>query len=211
MSGGAEGVPDRAFGGVADQVFGGVAEATVVGRAQDGDLVAFEQLLLHYQGPLFRLAYRLLGDRGEAEDALQDTMVQVWRKLPGLMEPLVFRSWVYQIMTRRCLSLLRTRSRRGVDPVAADELAELSGGRPVMAGQGGTDPAESAEREAQLRGLNEVLAQLPEDQRVCWVLRELHQLSYAEIAYAMNLSASTVRGRLARARQNLARGMDAWR
>ena len=92
-----------------------------------------------------------------------------------------------------------------------DELAELGAGRRVMAGRGGSDPAESAEREAQLRGLNEVLAQLPDDQRVCGVLRELHQLSYAEIAYAMNLSASTVRGRLARARQNLAKGMDAWR
>ncbi len=203
MSGTVEGVPERAFGGV--------AEATVVGRAQDGDLIAFEQLLRHYQGPLFRLAYRLLGDRGEAEDALQDTMVQVWRKLPGLMEPLVFRSWVYQIMTRRCLSLLRTRSRRGVEPVEADALAELGAGQRVMAGGVGGSPAESAEIEAQLRGLNEVLAQLPEDQRVCWVLRELHELSYAEIAYAMNLSASTVRGRLARARQNLARGMDAWR
>lgn len=203
MSGSVEGVPERAFGGV--------AEATIVGRAQDGDLQAFEQLLTHYQGPLFRLAYRLLGDRGEAEDALQDTMVQVWRKLPGLMEPLVFRSWVYQIMTRRCLSLLRTRSRRGVDPVDADELAELGAGRRSTAGKDGGDPAESAEIQAQLRGLNEVLALLPEDQRVCWVLRELHQLSYAEIAYAMNLSASTVRGRLARARQNLAKGMDAWR
>ncbi len=203
MSGTVEGVPERAFGGV--------TEATIVGRAQDGDLVAFEQLLRHYQGPLFRLAYRLLGDRGEAEDALQDTMVQVWRKLPGLMEPLVFRSWVYQIMTRRCLSLLRTRSRRGVDPVAADELAELDAGSRGAAGKGGSDPAASAEIQAQLQGLNEVLAQLPEDQRVCWVLRELHQLSYAEIAYAMNLSASTVRGRLARARQNLAKGMDAWR
>ena len=203
MSGTVEGVPEWAFGGV--------AEATVVGRAQDGDLIAFEQLLRHYQGPLFRLAYRLLGDRGEAEDALQDTMVQVWRKLPGLMEPLVFHSWVYQIMTRRCLSLLRTRSRRGVEPVEADALAELGAGQRVMAGGVGGSPAESAEIEAQLRGLNEVLAQLPEDQRVCWVLRELHELSYAEIAYAMNLSASTVRGRLARARQNLARGMDAWR
>lgn len=203
MSGTVEGVPDRAFGGV--------AEATIVGRAQDGDLAAFEQLLRHYQGPLFRLAYRLLGDRGEAEDALQDTMVQVWRKLPGLMEPLVFRSWVYQIMTRRCLSLLRTRSRRGVDPVGAEELAELGAGQRATAGEGGGDPADSAEIRAQLQGLNEVLALLPEDQRVCWVLRELHQLSYAEIAYAMNLSASTVRGRLARARQNLAKGMDAWR
>ncbi len=197
--------------GPPDQAFGGLAEETVVGRAQDGDLDAFEQLLRHYQGPLFRLAYRLLGDRGEAEDALQDTMVQVWRKLPGLVDPVAFRSWIYQIMTRRCLSLLRTRARRAVDPVDDDELVDSMVDRPALTGGVGVDPAGSAELAAQLQGLNEVLAQLPEDQRACWVLRELHELSYAEIAYATNLSASTVRGRLARARQNLAKGMDAWR
>lgn len=192
---------EAADGSVARAV-GGLAEATVVGRAQDGDLVAFEQLARHYQGPLFRLAYRLLGDRGEAEDALQDTMVQVWRKLPGLAEPVAFRSWIYQIMTRRCLSLLRSRARRAVDPVDSDDLDHGTGGRTVGTGEDGGGPADAAEQAARLRDLNEVLTQLPADQRACWVLRELHGLSYAEIAYATNLSASTVRGRLGRARQN---------
>ena len=62
-----------------------------------------------------------------------------------------------------------------------------------------------------LRGLEGFLRGLPDEQRACWVLRELHDLSYAEIAYATNLPVSTVRGRLARARQNLTEGMSAWR
>ena len=73
------------------------------------------------------------------------------------------------------------------------------------------DPAAVAQSEARLRGLEGFLRGLPDEQRACWVLRELHDLSYAEIAYATNLPVSTVRGRLARARQNLTEGMSAWR
>lgn len=187
-------------------------EATVVGRAQDGDLAAFEELTRRYQGPLYRLAVRLLADRGEAEDALQDTMVSVWRKLPSLTDLPAFHGWIYQIMTRRCMSVLRTRARRSTDPVDADEMTELSGDRSVLAGGStSTDPAAATEYAEQLRGLNAELANLSDEQRACWVLRELHELSYPEIAYAMNLPVSTVRGRIARARQNLARGMEAWR
>ncbi|ROR73496.1 RNA polymerase sigma factor [Bogoriella caseilytica] len=193
--------------GLADQAFGDVAEATVVGRAQDGDLDAFESLVRHYQGPLFRLALRLMRDRGDAEDALQDAMVQVWRKLPALDDPQAFRRWIYQIMTRRCMSVLRTRTRQGVQPAQEDELDM------ALTAQRGTgeDPAVVAAQRAQLRDLNDALALLPEDQRVCWVMRELHELSYAEIAFATNLTEATVRGRLMRARRNLLKGMDAWR
>lgn len=187
-------------------------EATVVGRAQDGDLAAFEELNRRYQGPLYRLAVRLLADRGEAEDALQDTMVAVWRKLPSLTDLPAFHGWVYQIMTRRCMSVLRTRARRSTDPVDADAMVEVAGDGAVLGtGSGSPDPAAATEYAEQLRGLNEELAKLPDEQRVCWVLKEFHELSYPEIAYAMNLPVSTVRGRIARARQNLARGMEAWR
>lgn len=187
-------------------------EATIVGRAQDGDLAAFEELNRRYQGPLYRLAVRLLADRGEAEDALQDTMVAVWRKLPSLTDLPAFHGWVYQIMTRRCMSVLRTRARRSTDPVDADAMVEVAGdGAVLVTGSGSPDPAAATEYAEQLRGLNEELAKLPDEQRVCWVLKEFHELSYPEIAYAMNLPVSTVRGRIARARQNLARGMEAWR
>ena len=87
---------------------GGIAEATVVSRAQEGDLAAFEMIVRRYQGPVFRLAYRMLGDRGEAEDVVQDCLVLVWRKLPSLTDVQAFHRWIYQLATRRCLSVLRT-------------------------------------------------------------------------------------------------------
>jgi RNA polymerase sigma-70 factor (ECF subfamily) len=184
---------------------GGLAEATVVGRAQDGDLDAFELIVRRYQGPVFRLAYRMLGDRGEAEDVVQDCLVLVWRKLPTLTDVQAFHRWIYQLATRRCLSVLRTRTRRATDATDSDELeADL----PV---DEAADPASLAQHNAQLRGLDTFLRRLPDEQRACWVLRELHDLSYPEIAFAMNLPVSTVRGRLARARQNLTKGMSAWR
>ena len=182
----------------------GLAEATVVGRAQEGDLAAFEMLVRRYQGPVFRLAYRMLGDRGEAEDVVQDCLVLVWRKLPTLTDAQAFHRWIYQLATRRCLSVLRTRARRRTDATDADDLER----EPADAAD---DPAAVAQQEARLRGLEGFLRRLPAEQRACWVLRELHDLSYAEIAYATNLPVSTVRGRLARARQNLTEGMSAWR
>lgn len=191
--------------------YAGLAEATVVGRAQDGNLDAFEQLVRRYQGPLFRLGFRMLGDRGQAEDALQDVLVQVWRKLPSLSEAIAFRSWIYQIMTRRCLSMLRARAQRSAVPVDLDKVMDLESADRVSTAQVVPDPAATAQTNAQLRGLNEALALLPDDQRACWVLRELHELSYPEIAAAMNLPVSTVRGRIARARVSLAKGMEAWR
>lgn len=189
----------------------GPSEATIVGRAQSGDLAAFEELSRRYQGPLFRLAVRLLTDRGEAEDALQDTMITVWRKLPSLTDLPAFHGWAYQIMTRRCMSVLRTRARRSTDPSGDDTFLDGAGRGRLGSGTGGQDPAAATEHAEQLRGLSAELARLPDEQRACWVLRELHELSYPEIALATNLPLSTVRGRIARARQNLAKGMEAWR
>jgi len=189
----------------------GPSEATIVGRAQSGDLAAFEELSRRYQGPLFRLAVRLLGDRGEAEDALQDTMVSVWRKLPSLTDLPAFHGWVYQIMTRRCMSVLRTRARRSTEPAGDDTVFEAGSRGRLAAGTGSADPVAATEHAEQLRRLNVELGRLTDEQRACWVLRELHELSYPEIAAATGLPLSTVRGRIARARQNLAKGMEAWR
>lgn len=189
----------------------GPSEATIVGRAQAGDLAAFEELSRRYQGPLFRLAVRLLGDRGEAEDALQDTMVSVWRKLPSLTDLPAFHGWVYQIMTRQCMSVLRTRARRSTDPAGDDTVFEAGSRGRLAAGAGSADPVAATEHAEQLRRLNVEFGRLTDEQRACWVLRELHELSYPEIAAATGLPLSTVRGRIARARQNLAKGMEAWR
>ena len=71
------------------------SEATTVARAQDGDTDAFEQLIRCYEADLFRLGFRMLSDRGEAQDAVQDTFVLAWRRLPSVLDPEAFRAWIY--------------------------------------------------------------------------------------------------------------------
>lgn len=176
---------------------------TVVARAQDGDLDAFEQLVDLFQVKLFRLAYRMLNDRGEAEDTVQETMIIAWRRLPSLATPAAFNGWIYQIATRQCLSILRTRVRRNTDVADADTFVERS--------SPDDGPDRTAEKSAALHRLNAVLATLPDEQRACWVLKELHDLSYQEIANILQIPVSTVRGRIARARPLLAEGMSSWR
>lgn len=185
-------------------------EATLVARAQDGDLDAFTRLVQGHETELFRLAYRMLGDRGDAEDVIQDSLVLSWRKLPTLTDPQAFRSWIYHLATRQCLNVIRGRARRRTDLTSGGDLESSSAVSSAGPDHRAEDPAAAAETSARQRGLDQVLAALPADQRACWVLKELHDLSYPEIAWATGVPVSTVRGRIARARQQLAKGMSAW-
>ena len=92
------------------------SEAITVARAQDGDTDAFEQLVRSYEADLFRPGFRMLSDRGEAQDAVQDTFVLAWRRLPSLLDPEAFRAWIYQLMTRCCLNILRVHSETPASP-----------------------------------------------------------------------------------------------
>lgn len=185
-----------------------LAETTLVTRAQDGDTAAFERLARSYESELVRLGYRMLSDLGESQDAVQDTLLVAWRKLPTLDDPLAFHAWVYQLMTRRCLNLLRRRARRRTTPASDSDLQDLQ--RPGGHRDTGDGPAEEAQTQALRDGLTLALATLPAELRACWVLNSMHDLSYPEIAYAIGVPVSTVRGRIARARVKLARGMSEW-
>lgn len=183
-------------------------EATVVARAQDGDLDAFEYLVNAYQGRLFRLALRMLHDRGDAEDVVQDTLVACWRKLPLLINAQAFSGWLYQMATNRCLDSLRRRSSHA-EVVQEPATLQTTAYSPTEPGAGG-DPAREAEISLEIDGLAIALLALRPEQRACWLLREIHERSYSEIAATLKVSEQTVRGRLARARAQLAGKMSQW-
>lgn len=175
-------------------------DLTLVVRAQEGDTRSFAALVRRHQRPLFRLAVRLLGNRSDAEDALQEAFVAAWRRLGGFRGQAAFSSWMYRIVTNRCLTLLRTR--RPVIPL--DEL----GDQPTPAG---SSPEHAAETRDRADALNRALQALPLEQRACWILRELHGLSYEDIAAIVEASPDAVRGRLHRARRTLVEVMAPWR
>ncbi|GEL16798.1 DNA-directed RNA polymerase sigma-70 factor [Pseudonocardia asaccharolytica DSM 44247 = NBRC 16224] len=181
-------------------------------RAQEGDLRAFEVLARRHQAALYRLAVRVLDNRDDAEDALQDALLDAWRRIGRFRGEASFSTWMYRIVTNRCLGLLR---RRGPAlPVA--EMAEM-----VEVAEAGTgivpmparrpSPEDAAELDAGLVALRAALADLPTQQRVCFILRELEGLGYAEIAQITGAGEQAVRGRIHRARTRLAEVMRPWR
>jgi RNA polymerase sigma-70 factor (ECF subfamily) len=180
-----------------------VDEVTVVIRAQGGNVDAFETLIDTYQTPLFRYALRLLDDRGSAEDVVQETFVAAWRGLPTLADPGAFRGWLYRITTRRAFDVLRARRPQAEWP---DEDHPAAPAAPAH-----HDPAQTVVHRSQFEALQQHVARLPPQQRAAWTMQIIDGLSYAEIAVALNLPLSTVRGRISRARRTLAERMSSWR
>ncbi|MCF3961118.1 sigma-70 family RNA polymerase sigma factor [Streptomyces fuscigenes] len=159
-------------------------------------------MLVQRHGPgLLALAQGLLGDRADAEEAVQDALVGAWRRLPDFRGDAVFRTWMYRIVTNRCLSVLRARPRtEPLDSVAEPATRDTA-----------SQPARAAESAATKEALAAAVRRLRADQRACWILRELEGLSYGEIAQTVGTSEQTVRGRLFRARCNLMKEMASWR
>ncbi len=173
---------------------------TLVVRAQEGDTRAFEALVRRHQHQFYRLALRLLGNRSDAEDAVQEAFVAAWRRLGGFREEAAFSSWMYRIVTNRCVALLR----RQRPAVSLDDLGD-------QPDPDGALPEHAAESQARAAALQRALQNLSIEQRTCWVLRELHGLSYEDIAAIVGASPDAVRGRLHRARCTLAEVMTSWR
>jgi RNA polymerase sigma-70 factor, ECF subfamily len=180
---------------------GELDDATLVARAREGDLRAFEALVRRYQRPLYHLALRMTGCSGDAEDVVQEVFLTAWRRLPEIRDDAALPGWLYRTTTRRCLNVLR-RSR---------PTAEFDETTPAPTQAPGEDPQRAAEASQQVRALTAALARLPPTQRAVWLLREVHGRSYEEIATLLATTPHAVRGRLARARVQLAELMQTWR
>ncbi|BBA99306.1 putative RNA polymerase ECF subfamily sigma factor [Actinacidiphila reveromycinica] len=177
------------------------ADELLAVRAGEGDEDAFSALVQRHAAPLLQLAERLLGNRAEAEDAVQDGFVSAWRRLPEFRGEARFNTWMYRIVTNRCLNVLR--ARRPVVP--------LDGAPELPAPDHQTSPERVTESRAATQALAQAMTLLSPEQRACWVLRELNGQTYEEIAELVGISPQAVRGRIFRARRGLTEAMGAWR
>ena len=179
---------------------GGWDDATLVARAREGDLRAFEALVGRYQRRIYQLAWRMTSSSGDAEDVTQEVFLTLWRRLPELREDAAVVGWLYRTATNRCLNILRSRR-------PTTEVDEAT----VPSQDASDDPERRAESSEQMEALAAALARLPATQRAVWLLREVHGRSYDEIADLVDTTPQSVRGRLARARVQLAEMMQPWR
>ncbi|MFD3325547.1 RNA polymerase sigma factor [Streptomyces sp. NPDC058701] len=193
---------EPAVGAVASQeVSGDLEDSALAVWACEGDEEAFAVLVRRHSSRLLALAQHLLGNRADAEDAVQEAFLSAWRQLPGFRHGASFGTWMYRIVTNRCLNTLRGTPH----PLPLDTVVEPA------AADACSSPPRVAEADAATEALVRALRELRPDLRACWVLRELHGLHYDEIAHVVGSTEQTVRGRLARARRTLMEAMRPWR
>ncbi|PKW13693.1 RNA polymerase sigma-70 factor (ECF subfamily) [Saccharopolyspora spinosa] len=182
-------------------------DAVLATRIATGDTGAFELVVRRYSEGIFGMALRMLGDRVEAEDVVQDAFIAVWRRAGELAEPAALRSWLFKVAHRYCLIVLRRRRTRRTAPVGViPEHRPAVGSAALIA-----DPQRVAEAAEGVLALRRALAVLPSRQRDVWLLAEVDGLSYVEIGQRVGAGEQAVRGRLSRARASLASMMRAWR
>lgn len=170
--------------------------------SQRGDLEAFRRLIESHQHYVFSLAFRLTGDSDDAEDIVQETFVRVWTHIRRFDFRSKFTTWMYRIVVNLCHDLFKQRRRR--------EQSMQSHWRTIEGVDLEADNIEIAGEMKQLANLVVSLAgHLPPRQREVFVLRDLQELSVAEVADILGVSKSAVKANLSYARQNIRRLMEA--
>ncbi len=169
-------------------------------KAQKGDAQAFERLVTPHEQMLWRVCWHYTHHQEDAADCLQEAMLKAWRAIGTYRGECALSSWLYRIASTVCLDFLR-KQKRLPQTDSADELAE-SGFAPVDTSPTPDEAALKAESSEQLQA---AIDSLPGDMRTVLILYALEGQGYEEIAGVMNTSVGTVKSRLNRARQKLAK------
>jgi RNA polymerase sigma factor (sigma-70 family) len=175
-------------------------EQALIASAQRGDLPAFNQIILNYQGLAYNVAYRIVGDADSASDATQDGFIKAFQRLNQYRGG-SFKAWLLRIITNTCYDSLRAQKRRPTSSLESEEDEDPDHDVRWL------DPAERPEayvvRQELAGAIQDAIQKLPPDQRIALILSDIEGLDYQEIADATNTALGTVKSRLSRARARL--------
>ncbi len=176
-----------------DSRIGPAIDRSLIDRARNGDLDAFESIVRARMDAVYRLTAAILGDEADARDASQETFVAAWRQIRRLRDPDRFEAWLQRVTVNAARQMLRSRGRRRVREIPSSLIAAV----PDPVGSERESPPDAAILDA-------ALARLPVDQRAILVLHHLEGRPLAELAAILNVPIGTAKSRLFAARRALA-------
>lgn len=176
-------------------------EMAVITAVLDGDVNAFEKLVLENQRQVYTLALKMTANEDDAYDISQEAFIKAYKNLSKFRGDSKFSVWLYRLTSNLCLDFLRSRKRRAAVSTSyindEDEEQELSIPDERFS------PDSVLEKNELRRSINAALDALDEDYRHIIVLREINGLTYDEIAAVLDLELGTVKSRIFRARKKL--------
>ena len=180
-------------------------ERLLIRKLRERDEGAFREIVAAYQDKVFNLTYRMIGDRGEAEDLAQEVFITVFKSIDSFRGESKFSTWLYRVAANHCKNRIKYLARRH-----DRDKSEYDEGIDRAAAAGGVaNPVAIPRPDAALevvqrdRLLQDAIARLDEEHRLLIVLRDIEELSYEEICEITGLPDGTVKSRLHRARTAL--------
>jgi len=170
-------------------------------RFASGDEDAFEILVSRHKNPAYRLAYRYLSNKTDAEEVALEALVRVWKSRASYEPTAGFRTWFFRIVINLCYNRLRRRRTREGRMRASAEESELA--FETSADTKALTPADELSARELNQAIQKALAKLPENQRMAVILSRFEGLSYAEVGASLGTSEKAVKSLMARARATL--------
>lgn len=184
-----------------------LSDQVLVEKIQAGDYQAFEFLVTRYESKVYRLAVRMLRNPQDAEDALQETFLQVFRGLPGFEGRSKFSTWLFRLATNVCLMRIRHRETEPSKLLPLEDyLPKLEEGDSPQMMEWADRPEDALLSKESREKMMEALDKLPAEYRAVFILRDIEGFSNAETGESLGISVAAVKSRLHRARLAL-RGM----
>ena len=175
--------------------------AECVSRLKKGDEASFDELVAMFERPIFNLVYRMLGHYEESNDLSQEIFVKMYRAIGQFEGRSKFSTWFYSMAVNMTLNRRRKLARRKAELYILDapEQEDGTGGRLDLPDRQPGPDERTAHKELRAAVEREI-ATLPDDFATAVVMRDMHDLSYGEIAEALQCSVGTVKSRISRGR-----------
>lgn len=170
-----------------------VNDEQILERARDGDPDAFGEIVRRWEQKIFALSVGMLGSPEDARDATQETFVSAFRNLRGFRGEAKVSSWLHRIAVNQCITRQR-RTRVRPETGIEDELEAR--GESFLATPSRSSPALSVEASERAKAVRKAVAALPPELREVVVMKEFEELTFQEIADALQVPLSTVKSRL---------------
>lgn len=183
-----------------------ISDQALVEKAKTGDYQAFEALVNRYEGKVYRLSMRMLRNQEDAEDALQEAFLQVYRGLKGFEGRSSFSTWLFRLATNVCLMKIRHRETEPAPLLPLEEYLPRHEEEYPHIQDWPDKPEEELLNKESREKMLEALEKLPAEYRAVFILRDVEGFSNAEAGETLGISVAAVKSRLHRARLTL-RGM----
>jgi RNA polymerase sigma-70 factor (ECF subfamily) len=167
----------------------------LVRRAQAEDSRAFGELVTRYESKVYSLALRMVRNPEDAEDVLQDTFLRAYRGIKSFQGHSTFSTWIYRITANSALMRLRKRQLPTISIEDSDERET-----PINIADWAPGPVEQLLSQETQQAMSEAIDALPPEFRQVFVLRDIEEMSNAEVAEILDISIAAVKSRLHRAR-----------